>query len=481
MSRTINIHITNYTGLTLGFGNAQSGEGPAATANMTSVASGGTMIVSAYNNSTFNGGNKGTFTLTSGSVQFLIFYTHPQTTGSSYVQVQQQTTGYISGVSAQTYSGDPIDAYVNLYRGVGVAAPNAAMGYAVPLASNPYDQSNNVQDFVNSMFGPNMRAPSLVSASYNQSADVFTPADFTGGQMASPLVQTLTSLWMGTASASNTDSDIIAFLKGFVGGNNNQTPLNMVVPSIIYQPNTDPSAPSSYVLDGYTTYEMMGSSGGSYFWNQEAVTNFLTLLVGGAHFVSISADQDYQNAGQSNPGRDLYAAFRSSGLTQRGDLGNSHYCGVAPVNTTGEYYLDIGSDFAPAGCAFILSLLFGRTVNSVSSTPGTYNTFMQLEGWPANGLTGGSRHGADYNAYKQSLWNISTYGAAPYSEKRATTVFLTTPGFPIQAYQTTCMMPYVGAYATGTYPNGKPQSWLNTSVVSVGSGQPQLPSKYYTS
>lgn len=481
MSRTINIHITNYTGLTLGFGNAQSGEGPAATANMTSVASGGTMIVSAYNNSTFNGGNKGTFTLTSGSVQFLIFYTHPQTTGSSYVQVQQQTTGYVSGVSAQTYSGDPIDAYVNLYRGDAVVAPNAATGYAVPLAANPYNQSNNIQDFVNSMYGPNMRAPSLVSASYNQSANVFTPADFTGGQMASPLVQTLTNLWMGTATASNTDNDIINFLKGFIGGTSTQTPLSLAVPHITYQPNVDPSAPSAYVLGGYNIYPMMGTSGSGYFWDQQAVMNFLTLLVGGAHFVSISADQDYQNVGQTNPGRDLYAAFRNSGLTQRGDLGNSHYCDTAPVNTTGEYYLDITQDFAPPGCAFIVSLLFGRTVNSLSSTPGTYNTFMQLEGWPANGLTGGSRHGADYNAYKQSLWNISTYGAAPYSEKRATTVFLTTEGFPIQAYQTTCMMPYVGAYATGTYPNGKPQSWLNTSVVSVPSGVPQLPSKYYTS
>ena len=49
-----------------------------------------------------------------------------------------------------------------------------------------------------------------------------------------------------------------------------------------------------------------------------------------------------------------------------------------------------------------------------------------------------------------------------------------------QVYQTTRMMPYVGAYATGSYPNGKPQGWLNTDVVTIPSTAPTLPAAYYT-
>lgn len=478
MSRTINIQITNRTGLTLSFGNANSSEGPAATANMPTVANGGVMMVTAYNNSTFNGGNKGTFTLTSGNVQFLIFYTHPQLSGSTYVQVQQQTTGYVSGVSQQTYTGDPVTAYVNLYQGVAVTAPGAATGYAVPLAANPYNQTNNCQDFANAMFGPNMRSSALVEAKYNQVVTPYAPADFTGGQMASPLAQTLLNVWMGVPNiGTSTDVAIINFFKGQFGPYNGNPPLNLVVPRIAYVANSNPSA---YVIEGYDTWPFMGTQGSNYVWTSSVVQTFLTLLLSGAHFVQIGADEDYQNMGMANPGRDLYSAFRNSGLTQRGDLGNSHYCDTAPINTTGEYYLDIEQDFAPPGSGIVLSLLFGRTVNSLSSTVGTYNTFMQLEGWPAHGLTGGNWHMADYNAYKESLWNISTYGACPYSEKRGTTVFLTPPGFGVQPYQTTCMMPYVGAYATGSYPNGSPQPWLNTAVVSAEPGWPALPSKYYT-
>src|ERR1043166_1628586 len=113
--------------------------------------------------------------------------------------------------------------------------------------------------------------------------------------------------------------------------------------------------------------------------------------------------------------RPLYTHFSQWGITQREDFANSHYKGSLTYNNTGLYYLNITDQWAPEGCGLILSLLFGSTVNGSRNPPtGQYNTFMQLEGWPASGMTGGDRHSADYDAYKQTLWNISTYGAAPY-------------------------------------------------------------------
>ncbi len=52
-------------------------------------------------------------------------------------------------------------------------------------------------------------------------------------------------------------------------------------------------------------------------------------------------------------------------------------------------------------------------------------------------------------------------------------------GWTPQVYQTTLMMPYVGAYATGTPNNGAPQPWLDTSVVTIPPNQPVLPDRYY--
>ncbi len=177
MSRTINIQITNYSGVTLTFQNAQSQEGPPAKANMPSVANKQTMTVTAYNNSTFNGGNKGTFVLSNNAgISYTIFYTHPQLSGATYVQLQSASESYIAGIGEPTYTGDPVTATMNLYSGVPVQSDTPAYGYAVPLSYTPYSQPNNCQDFANSMYGPNMRASGLVTSAYSQSTTPFYPA-----------------------------------------------------------------------------------------------------------------------------------------------------------------------------------------------------------------------------------------------------------------------------------------------------------------
>lgn len=486
MSRTMDVEVTNWSGVTLTFQDVQSTEGDKCTANMQSVGNGGTLTTHAYNNNMFYGGNEGTFVLSNNAnVSYNIYYTHPQTTGATYVQLNSLPSGYtlapscIAGLGQATYSGNPVTATMNLYQGVSVPSDTATPGYAVPLADNPYKQANNCQDFANSMFGPNMRASALVTNAFNQTTTPFTPADFSG--QLSTLVDTLYSGWVNGAG---TDWPILQCLANYIAPGNGQPIMQMWVPVISYQGGD----PSVYELTGYQAFSLASYSGSSVTWNAANLKSFLTLLAGGAHFVAISADPDFTNQGIADySSRPLYTHFSQWGITQREDFANSHYKGSLTYNNTGLYYLNITDEWAPQNCGLILSLLFGSTVNGSRNPPtGQYNTFMQLEGWPASGATGGDRHSTDYDNYKQTLWNISTYGAAPYSEKRATTVFLapqasTTGGqqWTPQVYQTTRMMPYVGAYATGSYPNGSPQGWLNTDVVTIPPTAPTLPAGYY--
>lgn len=158
------------------------------------------------------------------------------------------------------------------------------------------------------------------------------------------------------------------------------------------------SSPSVFSISGYRAFPF----GDGANWNTASVAAFTNLLAAGAHFVAVSANDDLP-AGVKMTAFDLY--FSSAGLPTRHDIGNSHY--TSWTNTTGTYYLDVSGDFAPENCALILSFLAGRTINNQFAADGTYNTFIQLKGWQA----GSRRHDIDYDTYKQTLWNISTFGA----------------------------------------------------------------------
>ena len=494
MSRTINIVVTNRSGSTLYFRADKSQQGPACTANKSSVTSGQTITVTAVNKGKVNGGNKGTFTLSNnpnfiGDLTYVVFYTHPQLKGTTYIQLQRSGTNpkgppntnvNAVGTYYQVYTGDPIDATANVYKGVSVPGSG---GFAVPLQPKPYDVQNNCQDFANSMFGPYMRAGSLIVEKYKQTVTPYLPADFSGGQM-NAIVSTLLDCWN---TRRGPDAPILDFLKDYIAppAGQNQPLMQLWVPTLVYQNNT---SPAQYQISGYQNFALASYSANKTAWTQDGVRTFLQLMAGGAHMVAVSAVRDFESQGIAYNSRDLYSAFRKANLSQRGDPVNSHYANVIKIggkdvwgNFTGQYYLDINQDAAPLGCGLILALLFGRTVNNTTGgtyTPGQYNTFMQLEGWPATG-TGDTWHNADFNAYQQSLWNTATYGACPYSEKRATTVFLAPTGWQPAIYQTTRMMPYVGALADGKYPNGKPQEWLNAALVTLPASAPELPRKYY--
>jgi hypothetical protein len=455
--RSMTINLSNrLPDAALAFGNAASQSGSMPQSSAAQIGPGQSMTVSASSNAA---DCTGSFSLSGSDASFAVSYVHPFGSGATTVGITP-SSGHIAGTDAATYSGHAAVANVNLYRGV----TTAAGGVVVPLGLLAPNAWNNCQDFANSMFGSNIRTASVIQSAYQSTAanGFVPPADFTGNQMAAFVAQ-WTNRWIngtGNAVVPGDDAQLLDQLKRYVTSAASNGPLTMWVPQIAYQAG---SSPANFYLSGYRAFPFVDASGN---WIADSVSAFLTLFAAGSHLVAISATNDVP-AGVSVQAFDDFMG--ASGLSTSTDIGNSHYASV--LNTTGRYYLSVGSDFAPAGCGLILSFLYGRTVNNALASAGTYNTFIQLEGWQA----GGSRHNADYATYQSTLWNISTFGASPYSEKRATSIFLAPAGWTPQVYQTTRMMPYVGAYAQS---NGSPQSWLNTALVSIPADAPALPSRY---
>ena len=209
-----------------------------------------------------------------------------------------------------------------------------------------------------------------------------------------------------------------------------------------------------YKLTGYSKKNINSIQG-----NPEHIKDFLKLLALGAHFVIIDSSRDNERTnGQKIP--NFYDQFP---LNNAWALYHSHYAKViasTPVSAgnlkTAKVYPDfVTGEITPNICPFIVSLLIGRTAWSMPII-GDYNTFLQLEGWPQTGLTS-TRHGQDFKVHDETKWNISTYGACPYSEKRGTTVFLAHARWNPQPSSGTIMAPYVGAET--------PQSWLDKTLI----------------
>jgi hypothetical protein len=458
--RSMTINLTNWIpDLALAYGNPASQSGSQPQASAAQIAVGQATAVSASNSW---GDCTGSFRLAGGDASFAVSYVHPFGSSPTTVTVTP-SSGYVSGANAATFSGHDAVANVNLYRGVATSSG----AWVAPLALLGTPPRNNCQDFANSMFGSGIRSAAVIQSAYQNTGPngYVPPADFTGGQLAGFVAQWVQRWLNGTSYTTlpGVDAQLIDSLSSYVQSAANNGPLTMWVPQITYQAGSNPAV---FNLTGYQPFAFADAAGN---WNAASISAFLTLLAAGSHLVAISATNDLP-AGVSMQAFDTYMG--ASGLTTAVDIGNSHYTSL--LNTTGKYYLSVGNDFAPENCGLILSFLYGRTVNNLLAGSGTYNTFIQLEGWQA----GGSRHNADYDTYQQTLWNISTYGASAYSEKRATSIFLAPAGWTPQVYQTTLMMPYVGAYANS---NGTPQSWLNTSLVTIPPSAPPLPSRYVSS
>lgn len=450
--RSMTIHLANRTDMPLLFGDAGASSGPVPTAVPTMVQPGQSMTVSAHNPS---GGCDGHFRVAGAGMGFDITYRHPLGAGATTVAMTA-APGYLAIADATTFPGHDAVAAVGLYRGI-----TSGSGWVAPLELLDNPPRDNAQDFVNSVYGPGVRDGAIIHAAYGHpSPDGYVqPADFTGGQLAG-LAGLLSTQWLsGTGACPAVDAALLRWLAGYVRTASPAGALTMWVPQMRH---VDATSPSVFSLSGYRRFDFVDGQD----WDAATVSAFCNLLVAGAHFVAVCADRDLPSGVPVLP---LDRSMDASGLPTRHDPGNSHYATL--LNVTGTYVQPADGDFAGRGSGLLQAMLVGRTVNDMLASPGSYNNFLQLEGWPAIS----SRHNADYIAHQRTAWNISTFGASPYSEKRATTVFLAPPGWEPTLYQTTLMMPYVGAYAVA---EGVPQSWLDTSLAKVPSTAPPLPARF---
>jgi hypothetical protein len=154
------------------------------------------------------------------------------------------------------------------------------------------------------------------------------------------------------------------------------------------------------------------------------IDQFLDHLLSGAHFVIPRLDK-------SAP--DFFSAFTGGELNKstKRVLANTHYVkegGVLSHLPASEHWRfsrgglrypnDIKSDETPNNPAILSALLVGHTRQTARSDEG--DTYFQVEGWPPvarGGFLG--RHFADTKTHQDNGdWNISTYGASSFGEKR---------------------------------------------------------------
>jgi hypothetical protein len=344
------------------------------------------------------------------------------------------------------------------------------MSGLVPLNAS----MSNIQQFVPSLFG-SVRALSNVEKSIEGSKLVHSFAD---SNSVSMILNAWLAAWQQSqgdtydstaySHCPSTDQQLIAFLAGYIKTNNT---LSLCVPSLTrtssHIKDTDKYVYSTagygrmpFFTNNAWNYGVISSSAGTSkgSYAHATVADFLYYLYFGAHFVVPSASSD--NGGSTAVGN-LYAAVNSTfnagtGVSQLDwswDKFNSHYSAAAWVNTSGYYYLSIGSDSEPSTNPLLCAFLVGKTADVNS------NTFFQLEGWQNHFPYAGGWHSKDYDSYNATLWNFSTFGACAYSEKRSTPMFLAGPDFSLGLNADTMMPLYVGA--------GSVQNWMNTDLLTT--------------
>lgn len=324
---------------------------------------------------------------------------------------------------------------------------------------------SNISTFVDSLFSSGVRTITPIDNAIN--SNEFT-APFSNEN--DKIVNVLLAAWQNAQGDSYSQNDynhcpaldkpIIAYLARYI----KQNGLEMSIPQLTFVSNS--SSGPAYKLDSYTTTGFLDDNSN---WDYSVVNDFLHLLINGAHFVNIQSSFSLPNGPKIT---DLYTDFQgntsininerkdNSGVLGTTELGNSHYTSITNLN--GYYYPNITSDVAPNPCSFILSFLVCPTVANLSTSGLVYETFFQLEGWelpPSIKNAKGSRHDADYQLYKDCYWNISTYGASAYSEKRGTTIFLAPSNWIPKPTNSTFMPPYAGATS--------PQGWLQTDLITL--------------
>jgi len=252
------------------------------------------------------------------------------------------------------------------------------------------------------------------------------------------LVDILQCYWLDAKKLEDTelsyilaDKNFIRLVKDFIDTND----LMMRVPKLKCT-KREANAPSPYELTGDDLYSFKKDDGG---WNVETIRRFLKLLLAGAHFVVVHSNTDLGDKAKVANFFDPFSNLKGAGKAQ-----HSHYTGWYKVAPSGRNYPQLalieeeGDDLdklADQGTACLLPVVLCDTTNHYYLD---HNSFFQMEGWRPGrkmygwtkyeyrnkALAGGYRHGADFATHQDTLWNISTYGASLYSEKRGAPIFL---------------------------------------------------------
>lgn len=308
---------------------------------------------------------------------------------------------------------------------------------------------SNVSEFITSLFDPEVRTINSIRAAIAK------------GQLTASFsseVEKIPPVWLATwqkaqrdayseidyAHSQPDDQQTFAFLSQYI----KQNQLTLFVPKLKLV-SGEASMPPVYELSGYDPLPLFQNNR----WHYESVLTLLNLFLFGAHFVVIHHPEDLpSNTSVAN----FYDSFCKGALGsgKRRDPAHSHY--TATVNICGYYFPSVESNSTPPNPApFNLALLVGLTKSNVLCKSSAANSFFQLEGWQSPF----ARHNIDYELHKQTLWNISTYGASAYSEKRGTAIFLAPSNWKADLNSDTFMPPYVGAKSR--------QPWLNTGMITL--------------
>lgn len=296
---------------------------------------------------------------------------------------------------------------------------------------------------------------------------------------------------------NESDRIILQFLHGYIWRNQ----LAMYVPQFV-QVGTTASGLPIYELQRYFRFHLHQPGVTHQQLRKASVKLFLKYFASGAHFVAVHSSEDLVGDGAESLYHLVTPGVTSvrAGINDRTRIApmHSHYGAVGNLlgGVTGSWYKDrgvyypkipIGETAPQQRCPTIVSLLFGPTAHGeidfdfvrgmYGGTPWAMpypvisskrtNTFFQLEGWPATNslgagtmevitnrlssiMTRGSaptelgRHNIDYKVHARTVWNLSTFGASAYTEKRATTIFLAPRSWNPVPSQATKMMRYMG-------------------------------------
>ncbi|WP_309890409.1 hypothetical protein [Archangium sp.] len=309
------------------------------------------------------------------------------------------------------------------------------------------DLPRNLDNFLNSLFdpwpGPFAVNPgqlfraglvNLIKAEETDNSDVSPICWLVDNATVTLLVDILEGYWNNQVVRVNpspriieTDRSFIRCVRDYIGNNN----LQMRVPAFNCKTKRG-NAPSTYEWAEDRVYSFKDENNQ---WNSAVVRIFLRHLLAGAHFVVVHSANDLGN------NVNLPSFFKKFSDLGTKYAGHSHY--TAGIALTGVNYPELTlvttedgtlDEIQDSDDAVLLPVvLCDTTTNPLYH----YNSFFQMEGWrpgknmyglksPYNNkaLVGGYRHGADFNTHQETLWNISTYGASLFSEKRGAPIFL---------------------------------------------------------